>query len=129
MSPGGWSVSSDVNLCRFSWGFPDNRRVRLILLHGNKVILLSLRLRLDRLSTSGQLFQFSGQSVERLYIYEEATGMGDWEKTHELWQGLPSLRELFVHGYPILIDQLTAPNLTHTWPRTRRDLAGVLRSN
>ena len=88
-----------------------------VLLHGNKVTSLDLRLRFDRLSALGQLFQFSGPFVERPSIYREgSTGMEDWEKTRELWRDLPSLRELFVHRYPILINRLTAPNLTHLAP-------------
>ena len=70
-----------------------------ILIRGHKVTSLGVRFRLNRLSTSGQLFQFSGPSVEWLYVYhEEASGM-------EHRQSLPSLRELFVHPYPILPDR------------------------
>ena len=92
----------------------SNLAVEKVLLHGNKVTSLNLRRSPGRFSIPDQLFTFSRPSVERLYIYQEMVSrLEDWEKIHELWQTLPSLRELFVRQYPILIDRLAAPNLTH----------------
>ena len=84
-----------------------------VLFHGSKVALLSLRLSLGQLSIPGQLFTLLGHLWSGYIYHQEATGSKDWEKIHELWQGLPSLRELFVRRYPILIDWLTAPNLIY----------------
>ena len=62
-----------------------------------------------------QLFVYSRPSVERLRIYFETIRgwRNDEQSVHEIWQDLPSLRELFVHRYSIPIDQLNAPNLAH----------------
>ena len=92
----------------------SNVALEKVLLHGNKVTSLDLRLRFDRFSGLGQLFQFSRPSVERLYIYhEELYGADEFWETRELWGRLPSLHELFVRHYSILIGWFTAPNLTH----------------
>ena len=62
-----------------------------------------------------QLLMSSKSSVERLYMGpEEIAGwVARLQTGHGIWQGLPSLRELFVDKYSIPINQLAAPNLVH----------------
>jgi len=86
-----------------------------ILLHGNKIVSLTIDHRLDRIPLLHQLFASSRPSVERLHIRcQRRSGWRSNERTpHEIWQDLPSLRELFVCQYSIPIDRLAAPNLVH----------------
>ena len=86
-----------------------------VLLHGNKIVSLTIRHRLDQFPLSNQLFTFSRRSLERLYICSKK--VHEWENqgqtTRELWQDLPSLRKLFIRRYPTQIEKLSAPNLAH----------------
>jgi len=86
-----------------------------VLLHGNGIASLTISHEPNRILHLQQLFVFSRPSVERLHIYFK-TIRGwriDEQSVHEIWQDLPSLRELFVHRYSIPIEQLNAPNLAH----------------
>ena len=53
--------------------------------------------------------------MEQLHIYSERIvgWTAEEETVHDVWQDLPSLRELFVCRYSIPIEKLTAPNLIH----------------
>ena len=90
---------------------PSSAALEKVLLHGNEIVSLIIQHRLDQLPLSDQLFKFSRRSVERLHICPKELCEGG--TTRELWQDLPSLRELFTRQYPTPIDQLTAPNLVH----------------
>jgi len=80
-----------------------------------KVLLLRKQDRLDRIPLLRELFTSSRPSMEQLHIRcQKRSRWRSSERTaHEVWQDLPSLRELFVCQYSIPIDQLTAPNLVH----------------
>ena len=86
-----------------------------VLIHGNKIVSLTIRHRLDEFPLSNQLFTFSRRSLERLHICSKK--VCEWESqgqtTRKLWQDLPSLRKLFIRRYPTEIEQLSAPNLAH----------------
>jgi len=86
-----------------------------ILLLGNKVASLTVTREPDQIPLLDQLLIFSRPSVEQLHIYSER--MIGWrageEAVHNVWQDLPSLRELSVCRYSIPIEQLAAPSLVH----------------
>ena len=86
-----------------------------VLLHGNKITTLTIHQPLDRIPSLHRLLMFSRPFVERLHIRcEKKTGWGPNDQNpHEIWQDLPSLRELFVCQYTIPVAQLSAPNLAH----------------
>jgi len=86
-----------------------------ILLRVAKITSLTIHLPLDRISRLLQLLAPSGPSVGELHVVSEVLSMpSPGEQTaHELWQNLPSLRQLFVSEYPIPLDQLNAQNLVH----------------
>ena len=92
-----------------------NVALEKVLLHGNKIISLTLNHRLDQIPSLHQLFMFSRQSVERLHLRPQKR-IG-WrptsQKPHEIWRDLPSLRELFVCQYTIPVAHFNAPNLAH----------------
>ena len=57
----------------------------------------------------------SRPSLEHLHICAEGVdGQGaEQQQVHDVWNYLPSLRELLVCRYPIPIGKINAPNLTH----------------
>jgi len=86
-----------------------------VLLRGNKIATLTIDHCLDKIPLLRELFTSSRPSVERMHIrcQRRSGWRPDDRATHEIWQNLPSLRELFVCQYSIPIEQLTAPNLVH----------------
>lgn len=105
------SMPIQLEFCR------DSSSVALekVLLQGNKITSLTIYHHLARIPLLHELFTSSRPFVEQLYIRcQKRSGWGSGEQTaHEIWQDLPSLRELFVCRYSIPIDQLAAPNLVH----------------
>ena len=59
-----------------------------------------------------QLLMHSKPSVEQLHIYADRWRTGE-STAREVWQDLPSLRELFVCRSSVPTDHLVAPNLVH----------------
>ena len=86
-----------------------------VLLRKSKITSLNIYNDPDRMPLLHQLLMFSRSSVELLHIRSRA--QWGWrvqdEPVHELWEDLPSLRELFVHRYSIPINRLAAPKLVH----------------
>lgn len=93
----------------------SNAALESLILSENKVSSLAIHHGFDGMQSLPRLLSVFGPSVERLHIYSNnLRGWRDEDQTaHEIWQDLPSLRELFVCRYSIPINQLTAPNLTH----------------
>ena len=87
----------------------------MVLLCGDRVSSLTVHHGDDRMALLHKLVTVYGAPVERLYLYTEyVEGLRvEDQSAHELWQDLPSLRELFIRRYSIPIDQLAAPNLVH----------------
>ena len=86
-----------------------------ILLHGKKVVSLTVNHRPYEVPRLHQLLTSSGPHLERLHICVQSLwGQVTQEPTmDEVWKGLPSLRKLFVNRYSFPVDQLAAPNLIH----------------
>jgi len=87
-----------------------------VLLCENKISSLAIHPRPDTIPLLNQLFMFAKPSVERLHIFSGS--LRGWmipgeETAHEIWSGLPFLRELFISLYTIPIGRLSAPNLAH----------------
>ena len=83
-----------------------------VLLRGNKITSLAVQPYVNPVPLLHQLFMHSRPTVEQLHIYTN-THRTDESAAREIWQDLPSLRELFVYRYSIPIDHLVAPNLVH----------------
>ena len=87
-----------------------------VLLRGNKIVSLTVEHQTKKALPFHQLLVSSIPHLERLHIYRvpnflESATRG-WTTDHS-WQRFPSLRQLFVSRYPVPIDRLAAPNLTH----------------
>ena len=86
-----------------------------VLLHGNKIISLTVDHKPFWISQLQSLLTFSRPSVERLILlttdFRERTP--DDQIMHEIWQDFPHLRELFVASHPVPIGRFAAPNLAH----------------
>ena len=86
-----------------------------ILLHENKIVSLTVDHPPNKVPRLHPLLVSSRPYLERLHINTQDF----WDRTFreramdEVWQGLPSLRDLFVSRYSFPIDQLASPNLTH----------------
>ena len=93
----------------------SNVALESVLLCENKISSLAMHDDTHRIPSLHQLFMLSRPSVERLHVYSST--MRGWivgeRSAHEIWQGFPSLRELFVSRYSIPIDRLTTQNLAH----------------
>ena len=83
-----------------------------VLLRENKVTSLAIHRYVGQMPTLHQLFVHSRPSVEQLHMFTEKWAAEE-PTVHEIWQDLPSLRELFLCQYTIPIDHLVAPNLIH----------------
>ena len=93
---------------------PSIEVLEYILLRQNKLTSLTVRRDAYRGPPLHRLLALSIPSLERLHIYSGMQGQEDGEqRTSDIWQDFPSLRELFVSQYPIPIGQLAAPNLIH----------------
>ena len=90
----------------------SNAAVENVIFHGKKVASLIVRGYMEPSPQLNLLVMRSGRSIERLGVYTE-----EWEarepKMDEVWQDMPSLRELFICQYAIPIGRLVAPNLVH----------------
>ena len=86
-----------------------------VLLRKSKVVSLTVNHRPNIIPQLHQLLMHSRPSVEQLYIHaEDFRGWRAEERTiQEIWQDLPSVRELFVFQYYVPIEKLKAPNLVH----------------
>jgi len=86
-----------------------------VLLRKNQIASLTISREPERVPLLRQLLMLSRPSVEQLHIYSERIvgWTAEEETVHDVWQDLPSLRELFVCRYSIPIEKLTAPNLIH----------------
>ena len=88
--------------------------VEKIVLRKNTIASLTVYNDPDRTPLLYQLFMLSRPSVKLLHISE-----GNWwqraqdSPLYEIWQDLPSLRELSVCRYSMPVDRLAAPNLIH----------------
>ena len=87
-----------------------------VLLHGNKIVSLTVRHQAEKEIPFHQLLVSSIPHLERLHIYR-VPNLWEWRiqerTTDDSWQRFPSLRQLFVSRYSLPIDRLAAPNLTH----------------
>lgn len=93
-----------------------------VLLHGSEIISLTINHDTDWMPPLNSLFVSPMPSVKQLHIYSCGTqGQGgDGREAGAFWQGLSSLRELFVcrlpfpiRRFPIPIGQFATPNLVH----------------
>jgi len=93
----------------------SNVALEAVLLRENKISSLAIHRSTDRIPSFHQLLVSSRPSVERLHAYSDviAAWRAEDQATHEIWQDLPSLRELFVSRYSIHVNRLTAQNLAH----------------
>jgi hypothetical protein len=86
-----------------------------VLLRENNIVSLTIQHQPNKPIPLHQLLTSSGPHLERLHIYTQNL----WERRapeqtmHEVWRGLPFLRELFVCRYSLPIHQLVVPNLVH----------------
>ena len=87
-----------------------------VLLHGNNIVSLTVQLPTKKTLPLHKLLASSIPHLERLHIYH-VPPLWEWRvqewMTDESWQRFPSLRQLFVGRFPLPIDRLAAPNLTH----------------
>ena len=95
-------------------GFSDEA-LDYLLLHENKIVSLTVNHECDEVPRARQLLMSCKPHLEQLHIY--ALKKWQWETLGRamdgVLQGLSSLRKLFISRYPLLMDQLAAPNLVH----------------
>ena len=99
----------------FSHVAQQNMVLEDVLLRKSKIVSLTVNHRPNIIPQLHQLLMHSRPSVEQLYIHaENFRGWRAEERTiQEIWQDLPSVRELFVFQYYVPIEKLKAPNLVH----------------
>ena len=99
---------------RLEPGFLD-AALEYLLLHENRIVSLTVNHECDEVPRARQLLISCKPHLERLHIY--ALKNLQWETLGRamdgVLQGLSSLRKLFISRYPLLMDQLAAPNLVH----------------
>ena len=89
--------------------------LKSVLLHGGKISSLTTTHQPWRIAFLRQIFSSSRHTLEQLHICaerREVWGAGE-DPVHNIWNHLPSLRELFVYQNPTPIGRLGAPNIVH----------------
>lgn len=91
----------------------SNVALRGVLLHESGISSLITSYHPREIQSSRKLLTGSRQSLEQVHIYAGQNMWGQEDPIHDLWDHLPSLRELVVFRYQLPIARLDAHNLVH----------------